>query len=61
MNRDKDFDITYRNVRTTTGGVMGITNVKENATGLNLDLVATRLPKGQAIKNFNFQREQGRI
>jgi hypothetical protein len=55
--RNKNFDVTYRNVRTTTGGSMGMTNVKENATGLNLDLIATRLPKGQAIRAFEKHRD----
>ena len=56
MARFPDYEVSYRNQKTATGGSIGITNVREISTGESLDLVATRLSKGKAIENFKHQR-----
>ena len=56
MARFPDYEVSYRNQKTATGGSIGITNVWEISTGENMDLMATRLPKRQAIENFKHQR-----
>ncbi|MCK9591380.1 MAG: hypothetical protein M0Q91_05155 [Methanoregula sp.] len=45
MARFPDYEVSYRNQKTTTGGSVGITNVREKSTGQTLDFVATRLSK----------------
>jgi hypothetical protein len=56
MVRYPDFDVSYRRQKTTTGGSIGITSVKELSTGEVKEFIATRVPKGYAIDQFKRQR-----